>query len=189
MIYTLPNILTFFRILVIPGIVISLYAESFWGDWVAFILYVAACVTDFFDGYIARVMQQFSPVGRFLDPIADKLLVSTVLIAATGLNRLVYWHLIPVIAIVCREIFISGLREFLADYHISMPVSWIGKWKTTFQMLSLGFLITYPSTPVGWQLQLHNIGIVTLWISAVLTIWSGVSYMIYTLPKASIDKQ
>lgn len=187
MIYTLPNFLTFFRILVIPGIVIALYTESFWGDWVAFILYASACITDFFDGFIARVMKQISAIGRFLDPIADKLLVSTVLIASVGLGRLVYWHLIPVIAIVCREIFISGLREFLADYHISMPVSQIGKWKTAFQMLALGFLITHPSTPAWWEL--HTVGIATLWVSALLTVWSGVSYMLYTLPRAAKGRQ
>ncbi len=187
MIYTAPNLLTLCRILIIPGIVISLYMESTWGNWIAFSLYTAACITDFFDGYIARVTHQISPIGKFLDPIADKLLVSTVLISAVGLSRLTYWHLIPVIAIVCREIFISGLREFLADYHINMPVSSMGKWKTTFQMFSLGFLITYPSTPSEWHI--HTIGVSTLWVSAILTIWSGITYMSVAIRHATaIDK-
>lgn len=174
-IYTIPNLLTLFRILAIPGIVFCLYNQSFWGDWLAFFFYVAACVTDFFDGYIARAMRQTSMIGRFLDPIADKLLVSTVLITYVGLERLVGWNLIPVILIVCREIFISGLREFLADYQIRMPVSPLGKLKTTAQMLALGFLMTYPSTPGSWMI--YEIGLALLWVSTIVTIWSGVTYM------------
>lgn len=178
-IYTIPNFLTLLRILVIPGIVCSLYTRSFSGDWIAFCFYVLACVTDFFDGYIARAMHQISMIGRFLDPIADKLLVSTVLISYVGLGRLAGWNLIPVILIVCREIFISGLREFLADYYIRMPVSQIGKWKTTTQMLALGFLMVFPSAPTGWKV--FEFGILLLWISTLLTMWSGVSYMVIAL--------
>lgn len=174
-IYTIPNFLTLLRILAIPGIVCSLYTQSFNGDWIAFGFYTLACVTDFFDGYIARAMRQISMVGRFLDPIADKLLVSTVLISYVGLGRLTGWHLIPVILIVCREIFISGLREFLADYKIRMPVSYIGKLKTTAQMLSLGFLMVYPSAPANWMT--YEVGLLLLWVSTLLTLWSGVSYM------------
>jgi len=174
-IHTIPNLLTLLRILVIPGIVFSLYRQSFLGDWLAFSFYVVACITDFFDGYLARAMRQTSMIGRFLDPIADKLLVSTVLITCVGLERLVVWNLIPVILIVCREIFISGLREFLADYQIRMPVSKLGKLKTTAQMLALGFLMTYPSTPSAWMM--YEVGVALLWISTIVTIWSGVTYM------------
>ncbi len=178
-IYTIPNFLTLLRIFAIPGIVYSLYTQSFSGDWIAFGFYVLACITDFFDGYIARAMRQISKIGRFLDPIADKLLVSTVLISYVGLGRLVGWNLIPVILIVCREIFISGLREFLADYKIHMPVSQIGKWKTTAQMLALGFLMVFPSVPTGWMI--FEFGVLLLWISTLLTMWSGVSYMVIAL--------
>jgi cardiolipin synthase len=178
-IYTLPNLLTFFRILVIPGIVLSLISQSFWGDWVAFSFYLLACVTDFFDGYIARATRQISIIGRFLDPIADKLLISTVLITCVGLGRLTGWHLLPVMLIVCREIFISGLREFLADYQIRMPVNQFGKWKTTSQMLALGFLMVYPSTPISWEIK--EIGLLLLWVSTILTVWSGGVYMISAL--------
>lgn len=174
-IYTLPNFLTFFRILAIPGILFSLYTESFLGDWLAFGFYAVASITDFFDGYLARVMRQTSMLGRFLDPIADKLLVSTVLIAVVGLGRLTEWNLIPVILIVCREIFISGLREFLADYQIRMPVSQFGKWKTALQLFALGFLIVFPSTPLHWMLG--HVGVILLWAAAVLTVWSGAEYM------------
>jgi cardiolipin synthase (CMP-forming) len=174
-IYTIPNLLTLFRILAIPGIIFSLYNKSSFGDWLAFSFYVAACISDFFDGYIARTLRQTSMMGRFLDPIADKLLVSTVLIAYVGLERLMGWNLIPVILIVCREIFISGLREFLADYQIRMPVSRLGKLKTTAQMLALGFLMTYPSTPGAWMI--YEVGVALLWISTIVTIWSGVTYM------------
>jgi cardiolipin synthase len=182
-VYTIPNFLTLLRILAIPGIVCSLYTRSFWGDWIAFSFYATACVTDFFDGYIARVMRQTSGLGRFLDPIADKLLVSTVLISYVGLGRLAGWNLIPVILIVCREIFISGLREFLADYQIRMPVSQLGKWKTTTQMLALGFLMVYPSAPKEWLT--YEVGASLLWVSTLLTLWSGISYMICALHQTS----
>lgn len=182
-IYTIPNILTLLRILAIPGIVCSLYTQSFNGDWAAFGFYVLACITDFFDGYIARAMRQISMIGRFLDPIADKLLVSTVLISYVGLGRLMGWNLIPVILIVCREIFISGLREFLADYKIRMPVSQMGKWKTTTQMLALGFLMVFPSVPASWMTL--EVGVSLLWVSTFLTMWSGVSYMISALNQTS----
>jgi cardiolipin synthase len=177
--YTVPNLLTLLRILSIPGIVFSLYTQTFLGDWFAFGFYTAACITDFFDGYVARALRQTSMVGRFLDPIADKLLVSTVLITCVGIGRLTGWHLIPVILIVCREIFISGLREFLADYQIKVPVSRLGKWKTTAQMLSLGFLMIYPSVPETGMT--YHIGVTLLWLSALITIWSGVSYLISAL--------
>lgn len=182
-VYTLPNLLTFFRILAIPGIVFCLYNQSFWSDWMAFFFYMAACITDFFDGYLARTMRQISMIGRFLDPIADKLLVSTILIAYVGLERLTGWNLLPVILIVCREIFISGLREFLADYHIRMPVNAWGKIKTTAQMLALGFLMIYPSIPNTWKI--YEIGIGLLWISTIVTIWSGVTYMKSALHQTS----
>lgn len=182
-VYTIPNFLTMLRILAIPGIVCSLYTQSFWGDWIAFGFYAAACITDFFDGYIARAMRQISMVGRFLDPIADKLLVSTVLISYVGLGRLVGWNLIPVILIVCREIFISGLREFLADYQIRMPVSQLGKWKTAAQMLALGFFMVYPSAPQEWVT--YEIGLSLLWISTLITLWSGAAYMISALRQTS----
>lgn len=175
-IYTVPNLLTFFRILAIPGIVFGMYSQSFWGDWIAFALFVTAGITDFFDGFLARAMRQTSMIGRFLDPIADKLLVSTVLIACVGLGRVNGWHLIPVILIVCREIFISGLREFLADYQIRMPVNQLGKWKTMTQMVAIGFLVIYPSVPVQWGLGW--IGISLIWVSTIFSVWSGVVYMI-----------
>jgi cardiolipin synthase len=114
-------------------------------------------------------------VGRFLDPIADKLLVSTLLISYVGLGRLIGWSLIPVILIVCREIFISGLREFLADYQIRMPVTHMSKIKTTAQMLALGFLMVYPSTPQSWMC--YEIGLLLLWLSTLLTVWTGGVYM------------
>jgi cardiolipin synthase (CMP-forming) len=179
--YTLPNLLTVFRILCIPLIAGLLFLESFVGDWAAFVLYSLACITDFIDGYVARALKQTSSIGRFLDPIADKLLVSTLLIALTALGRFNYWHVIPAMLIVNREIFISGLREFLADYKITVYVDTLGKWKTTFQMLALGFLITGSSTPPNWGIL--TCGIVLLWASALLTIWSGVRYLTKSFSK------
>jgi cardiolipin synthase len=118
-------------------------------------------------------------VGRFLDPIADKLLVSALLITYVGLGRLIGWNLVPALLIVCREILVSGLREFLADYHIRMPVTHLSKVKTTAQMLSLGFLMVYPSTPQNWMC--YEIGLSLLWVSTLLTLWTGGSYMISAL--------
>lgn len=182
-VYTLPNLLTFFRILSIPLIAMFVFFDEFVYSWLAFSFYVLACITDFADGYLARTFQQISAVGRFLDPIADKLLVSTLLIMLVAVGRLTYLDIVPAVLIVNREIFVSGLREFLADYKVIVHVDTLGKWKTTVQMLSLGFLIVGSATPTTWHITMF--GVALLWLASVLTLVSGFKYLVKAFPKAS----
>ena len=140
MLNTIPNILTFTRILAIPVLMgLLLFVDDPTGSWLAFSVYTYACITDFFDGYLARAWHQQSAFGRFLDPIADKLLVSSVLLILVGIDRFHGLTVLPAAVILCREILVSGLREFLAELRVAVPVSYLAKWKTTVQMLALGF--------------------------------------------------
>jgi cardiolipin synthase (CMP-forming) len=175
--FNLPNILTFGRVLIVPAVVACL----FWPDeyalrWTALGLFILAAVTDFFDGYLARAWGQQSALGRMLDPIADKLLVSAVLLILVADGTIRSWTLWAAIVILCREILVSGLREFLAELKVSVPVSKVAKWKTTMQMIALGFLIAgrageliLPGTT--------RIGLGLLWVSAILTLYTGWDYM------------
>ena len=174
---SLPNLLTYGRIVAVPLVVACMY----WPQvdamrWTAFGLYAAAAVTDFFDGYLARAWSQSSALGRMLDPIADKLLVAAVLVMLTADQTIVGGTVIAAIVILCREMLVSGLREFLAELKVSVPVSRVAKWKTTAQLLALGFLICGPA---GDKVLPHNteIGLVLLWIAASLTIYTGWDYL------------
>jgi cardiolipin synthase len=178
---TIPNYLTLMRILIIPLIIAGMFTETILGVYVAFTLYCSACITDFIDGYIARIYKQTSILGRFLDPIADKLLVGTVFVASVALHQISLLNSIAVLIILAREIFISGLREFLADYQMTIPVSWLGRIKTTLQMLSIGFIIMGPVTPEFWNIGV--IGIILLWGAAIATLASGVLYTQLALRK------
>ena len=169
---SLPNILTYGRILAIPAIVLCFFLEgrlqsSDFARWSALGIFAAASVTDFFDGYLARAWQQTSNIGKMLDPIADKLLVATclLLLAADTDRTIAGWSLWAAIIILCREILVSGLREYLADLKVSVPVSTLAKWKTTIQLLAIGFLL---AGPAGDKVLPHttDIGLVLLWISA-----------------------
>ena len=180
-----PNYLTIIRIAIIPLVAIFLFINMDWSRWFACLLYFIACISDFFDGYIARTTGQTSALGRFLDPVADKLLIATiiiVLIAMGGENEgLSALNAIAGIIIVLREITVSGLREYLAEIKISVPVSSLAKWKTAFQMLSLGFLIV-GNTSAKWLtitefIPATDVGVVLLWISAILTIITGQDYL------------
>ncbi len=180
MFMTLPNFLTALRIVVIPFILLGLYVNTELSRWIAFSLYTIAGVTDFFDGYIARATGNTTALGRFLDPVADKLLVTTVVIALIGLGSekdgLGMWNAIAGLVIVLREITVSGLREYLAEIQVNVPVSRLAKWKTTFQILALGFLIVGDTaTPI--IIPSAEIGIILLWISVILTIITGYDYM------------
>lgn len=126
----LPNLLTYFRIALVPAIVICFYIEGDKAHWIALTLFVVAGITDFFDGYLARAWEQQSNLGRMLDPIADKLLVAVVLIALTWQDVIAGFSLWAAIIILCREILVSGLREFLAELRVSVPVTQLAKWKT-----------------------------------------------------------
>lgn len=176
MILNLPNSLTLLRIAVIPVIVCLFYVNAVWAIWTALALYILAAVTDFFDGYLARVMNQTSAFGRFLDPIADKLLVAAVLILLAGFGRLPDAWLIAAVVIMMRELLIAGLREFLGPHKIVVHVSRLAKWKTGLQMTAIGFLIVGPHGDVLVP-QTLLIGQCGLVLAAVLTVVTGWSYM------------
>jgi len=183
MVLNIPNILTVSRIVAIPVVLGFIYLGGEVGNWLAFSAYTYACITDFFDGYLARAWHQQSAFGRFLDPIADKLLVAGVLLMLVGVQTVSAIHVLPAAVILCREILVSGLREFLAEARVSMPVSLLAKWKTTIQMLALGFLIVGfigpdfgPYGPIG-PVSTWEIGIFGLWAAALITIITGYDYL------------
>ena len=177
MLTSLPNLLTLSRIIAIPVIVGLMFIASGWAAWSALVLYTLACVTDWLDGYLARAQNLVSPVGKFLDPIADKLLVGALLLVMAGTDRLNFWILPAAIIILLREILVSGLREFLAGLNqISVPVSRLAKWKTAVQMVAIGFLIVGPWGPGPWPWI--EIGGVGLWVAALFTVVTGWEYMV-----------
>lgn len=175
MLNTLPNILTLSRIAVIPLVVASFYLPQPWASWVGTTLFAAACVTDWLDGHFARRFAQVSAFGRFLDPIADKLLVALVLMMLVAFDRLHMPSLLPALVILAREILVSGLREFLADIRVSVPVSRLAKWKTGIQMVAIGVLLLVDGGPSS-HLTLY-IGETLLWIAAILTLLTGYDYL------------
>ncbi|CAG0973902.1 MAG: CDP-diacylglycerol--glycerol-3-phosphate 3-phosphatidyltransferase [Rhizobiaceae bacterium] len=180
--FNLPNMLTYGRILAVPLIVLCFFLEgrlksSDFARWSALFIFAAASITDYFDGYFARAWQQTSNIGRMLDPIADKLLVATclLLLAADTDRTIAGWSLWAAIIILCREILVSGLREYLAGLKVSVPVTQLAKWKTTIQMLAIGMLLAGPALdkllPYSTQA-----GIALLWISAIVTLYTGYDY-------------
>jgi cardiolipin synthase len=177
---SLPNILTYSRIAAIPVVVGCVYAQSvmdgpLWLRWVALAVFIAAGVTDVLDGYVARMWDQQSAFGRMLDPIADKLLVASCLLMLAADNSIHGWTLWAAIVILCREILVSGLREYLAALRVSVPVTKLAKWKTTVQLVAIGFLI---AGEAGEQILSATtmIGIFLLWMSAIFTIYTGWDY-------------
>jgi cardiolipin synthase len=171
---TFANALTIGRILLIPVIFVALLYETPTGRWVASILFVVACATDFVDGFIARLLEQQTPLGEFLDPIADKLLVGSTLLFLAGFQHLKGHALMPAAIILCREILVSGLREWLSQFHERVPVTKLAKWKTTIQLIAITFiLLGHPDT--GGDLVL-TIGIILLYLAAALTIYTGGQY-------------
>ncbi len=175
MITTLPNLLTLSRIAVIPAFIAAFYLSAPLSNWVTFAIFVAAGVTDFFDGYLARNLNQVSKFGRFLDPIADKLIVATAILMLVAFDRITGWAVLAALVILCREILVSGLREFLATVKVSVPVSRLAKWKTGVQIVALCFLLL--EDVADSLLPADTIGIVALWIAAILTLYTGYDYM------------
>lgn len=173
--YSLPNFLTLLRILMIPVVIILIYIPGRTLDLIAVGLFMLACLTDFLDGYFARVLKQSSSLGRFLDPIADKLLVAAILMVLVELGRVNGVSIIPAIIILCREILVSGLREFLAELRVPLPVSRLAKWKTAIQLLALGCLLLDPE--LFPSLPYHLIGLVGLWGAGLLTLFTGYDYL------------
>lgn len=174
--WSLPNLLTYGRIAAIPAVVALLFWPwDDWARWTALTIYVIAAVTDWLDGWIARAWSQQSAIGRMLDPIADKLLVCALLLMLVHTDTIQGWSIWAAIVILCREILVSGLREFLAELRVSVPVSKVAKWKTTAQLVALGFLV---AGPAGDQVLPHatQIGLGLLWVAAALTIYTGWDY-------------
>jgi len=174
-VWNLPNILTLSRIAVIPIVVALFFFDSPAMRWTACTLFTLAGVTDFFDGYLARREKQVSRFGRFLDPIADKLLVVSVLLMLVAFDRVGPWSYLPALVILLREIMVSGLREFLAELRVSVPVTKLAKAKTTVQMVALGFLIVGNAAPVWIPAEL--IGEIGIWIAAAITLITGYDYL------------
>lgn len=176
---TLPNALTLLRVAVLPVFVALFFLESKTGQWLAWAFFSLAALTDFFDGYLARTRNQMSDFGRFLDPVADKLLVGTALLMLVGFGQISGLVIIPAVIILCREILVSGLREYLAGQRVGLPVSTLAKWKTTLQMFALPVLIVgdaaHPFIPV--EIPIRLIGETGLWIAAAITLITGYDYL------------
>ncbi|MCR9257558.1 MAG: CDP-diacylglycerol--glycerol-3-phosphate 3-phosphatidyltransferase [Alphaproteobacteria bacterium] len=184
--FTLPMLLTYGRILAIPAVVIAMLQPGTVWYWVSFVIFVAACVTDYFDGMIARARQQVTALGALLDPIADKLLVAATLILLPATDRVGDLAVIAVLLIISRELMVSGLREFGATQGIAIPVTQLAKWKTTVQMTAIAVLIA--GAPALAPLVGQNIaawvkpaGETLLWIATVLTWVTGWDYLSGTL--------
>lgn len=171
-----PNILTIGRLILLPFLVIMMLVDRDWAAWTALALYTVSCVTDWLDGFIARRMQLESSFGTFLDPIADKIFVLTVLITLIANDTLHGFWLTPVILILAREFLISGLREFLGPKNIQVPVSKLGKWKTAIQMVALGFLVVrdFGDTVLPYTVTYGKVGLL---VAAGLTVVTGWNYL------------
>jgi CDP-diacylglycerol---glycerol-3-phosphate 3-phosphatidyltransferase len=185
----IPNLLTYARIAAVPLVVACMYWQAIlsggmWLRWVALVLFIAAGITDILDGYFARSLGQQSSFGRMLDPIADKLLVASCLLMLAADETIKGWSLWAAIVILCREILVSGLREYLAELRVSVPVTTLAKWKTTVQLVAIGFLLAGKAgdevvaaitgneiTPV-----VTYSGLSLLWISAIVTLYTGYDY-------------
>ena len=175
MLVTLPNMLTLSRIVAIPALIATFYFRGPEAEWAALGIFAAAGITDFFDGYLARVRGEFSKLGQFLDPVADKLLIASVILMLVAFERISGITVLAAVVILCREILVSGLREFLAEIQVGLPVTRLAKWKTAVQILALGFLLVNDAAPKF--LHASEIGIVCLWAAAVLTLVTGYDYL------------
>ncbi len=218
--WTLPNILTVFRLIAAPGVaIIFLLLPRPYADWVALILFVGAAITDWLDGYLARLWKQHSRFGTMLDPIADKAMVVIALAALMGLFGFNTWLILPVAAILFREVFVSGLREFLGDTAGTLAVTKLAKWKTTLQMIAIAVLFSFGifehhfgmavigmdsnivagifageiedefslvwlSNGAAWA---YYGGTILLWLAALLTLITGVDYLIKAMPHLRDD--
>ena len=171
----ISNLLTLARIIVIPVIVLCIYLSNPFYGWVAFMLFCLASITDYFDGYIARIRNEVTNFGTFLDPIADKLLVAAVILILTSKEVIANWETIPALIILLREIAVSGLREYLAKIKVSVPVSRISKIKTSLQLIALAFLILSESGIT--IIPILFIGKMALWIAGILTLYTGYDYL------------
>ena len=180
MLKKIPNILTIGRIIIVPFFVLAFYLPGFYGDLTACVLFVIASFTDFLDGMLARMMGEESKLGELLDPIADKIIVATALILLVMDGTIRHYEVIAAIIILTREILISGLREFLAEGQVKLPVSNLAKLKTFLQMVAISLLLTGETGNKILNFQNYNaqtIGIILLWLSAFLTLFTGYEYL------------
>ncbi|QQR70011.1 MAG: CDP-diacylglycerol--glycerol-3-phosphate 3-phosphatidyltransferase [Alphaproteobacteria bacterium] len=177
---TLPNLMTIARIVLILPVVVLMLIPQEWAAWAALVLFILAAITDWLDGYLARRSKQISLFGVCFDPIADKLLISAVLVVMLSTDRLTAWGFLPALLIMLREVAVSGLREFLAMMGNTMPVIRLAKWKTATQMVALALLILsdprVPNAPPAWP------GDIALWLAAVLSLVSGWDYLRGAMP-------
>jgi len=176
----IPNILTIGRIIIVPFFVISFFLPGFYGEIIPFLLFILASFTDFLDGLLARLYKEESKLGELLDPIADKIIVSTALILLVMNETIQNYEVIAAIIILTREILISGLREFLADVQVKIPVSSLAKGKTFIQMFSIAILLTGETGNKIINFEDYNaqtVGIILLWLSAFLTLYTGYDYV------------
>ncbi len=179
---SLPNLLTLSRILAVPILVFLLWRPAPLDYAITFVLYCIVGITDYFDGYLARAQGRISRLGQFLDPIADKIMVAAVIVMLLASRRangeppiIQDLHVIPALIILLREIIVSGLREFLAEVRVGVPVSALAKWKTTLQLVALGALILGGAVPA--QPWVHDTGLASLWAAAALTLVTGYDYL------------
>ena len=174
MIWTASNMLTFVRVLAAPCLaLVFVLVERPLADWLAFVLFAAAALTDYVDGWLARRWNEISEIGKMLDPIADKAMVTVALAVLTGLIGLTFWYVVPMAAILLREVLVSGLREYLGD--VKLPVTQLAKWKTTAQMVAIGWLLLFLPDTDGAGIGTLA-GYVLLWVAALLTVVSGWDY-------------
>lgn len=175
MLTTLPNLLTLSRIAAIPLVILTFYLPAPYGPWIGCGLFALAGFTDWLDGRLARLWKQQSELGRFLDPIADKLLVAAILFMLAALQRISHLAIFPALVILGREILVSGLREHLAGIKVRVPTSRLAKWKTGIQMAAIGVLLVGDAGP--GVLPITVIGELMLWVAAVLTLVTGYDYL------------
>src|SRR5262249_27103821 len=176
----LPNILTYGRIAAVPVVVGCMYWSGIldgglWPRWVALAVFIAAAITDILDGYLARSWDQQSALGRMLDPIADKLLVSSSLLMLAAVDTIRGWSLLAAVVILCRQILVSGLREYLAALRVSVPVTLLGEWMTTALLVGVGFLLGGVAGDVVVPV-ITSIGLSLLWLSSIVTLYTGYDY-------------
>ena len=179
--FKIPNILTIGRIIIVPIFVFTFFLPGFFGDLIPFFLFILASFTDYLDGLLARIFKEESKLGELLDPIADKILVSTALLLLIMNGAIKNFEVIAAIIIITREILISGLREFLAKGSISMPVTSLSKLKAFIQMFAIAVLLTgdFGNKIINFQdYNAQTIGIILLWLSAFLTLYTGYDYLV-----------
>lgn len=175
MLTSIPNLLSLSRIVVIPALCAAFWLPGTWSNWTTLGLFIAAGVTDWADGHLARRYSEHTELGRFLDPVADKLLVAAAILMLVAVDHIQGFTVLAAVVILCREILVAGLREFLAEIRVKVPVTHLAKWKTTVQMVAIGFLLGGDAAP-DW-LPAISIGEIGLWIAALLTLYTGYDYL------------